>query len=69
MSFDDAASVSAHTNFDGEDEPVPTAPPLEILDSVPGYESLGFDAGESPSVTATKYDPDGHSLSELGMGR
>ncbi|XP_037078373.1 protein SSUH2 homolog isoform X2 [Pollicipes pollicipes] len=34
-----------HTNFDGEDEAVPTAPPLDVLDSVPGYEALGFDAG------------------------
>ncbi|XP_043230699.1 protein SSUH2 homolog [Amphibalanus amphitrite] len=54
-------SSSAHTNFDGEDEPVPTAPPLDILDSVPGYESLGFDAVcvPPPPPEATWSEPSG----------
>ncbi|XP_043207309.1 uncharacterized protein LOC122373385 isoform X2 [Amphibalanus amphitrite] len=54
-------TFQAHTNFDGEDEPVPTAPPLDILDSVPGYESLGFDAVcvPPPPPEATWSEPSG----------
>ncbi|KAH6928659.1 hypothetical protein HPB50_018180 [Hyalomma asiaticum] len=35
----------SHASFAMDDEPEPSAPPLELMDKVDGYEQASFDAG------------------------
>lgn len=42
-------------SLSGEDgDLLPSAPPMEILDRVAGYEDLSFDAGKSARLTIYK---------------
>jgi hypothetical protein len=41
---------AGHSGGVQEDDVVPSAPPLDLMDQVGGYESTSFDAGKSENV-------------------
>lgn len=38
--------AGSHASFAMDDEPEPSAPPLELMDKVDGYEQASFDTGQ-----------------------
>jgi len=40
------SGIAGHSGGVQEDDVTPSAPPLDLMDQVSGYESTSFDAGE-----------------------
>ncbi|EEC11576.1 hypothetical protein ISCGN_012789 [Ixodes scapularis] len=45
-SYKRASFKGSHASFAMDDEPEPSAPPLELMDKVDGYEQASFDTGQ-----------------------